>query len=272
MLKKIISGGQTGADRAALDFAIKFNIEHGGWIPKGRRTEDGPLASTYQLKEMDTQDYKNRTRQNILDSQGTLIIFRGKLTGGSKLTESYAKVIGRPNCSIDLLPTEEFEAALIIKSFISENFIQVLNVAGPRISHQPWIYNDVKTILETALYLFFMDTRQDRILKDFIPAEPVQEDTPETLGAAIDILCKDLPLKTKVYVAKSEIQNFYMIYFTFLEYIRHRLGFDTGNDLLLTACSAKAGYNSITVEDAVMVVLKHLKQILEKEYILRIVK
>jgi len=272
MLKKIISGGQTGADRAALDFAIKFNIEHGGWIPKGRRTENGPLPLLYELKEMDTQDYKKRTRQNILDSHGTIIIFRGKLTGGSKLTQSYAKVIGRPNCSIDLLQTEEFEAALIIKSFISENFIQVLNVAGPRMSHQPWIYNDVKTILEASLYLFFMDTRQDRILKDFIPAEPVQEDIPKTLNAGIDILCKDLPFKTKVCIAKFDIQNIHMIYFTVLEYIRRRLGFDSGNDILLKDCSARAGYDFITVEDAVMVVLKQLKQTLEKEYILRVVK
>lgn len=272
MLKKIISGGQTGADRAALDFAIKFNIEHGGWIPKGRRTENGPLPLTYKLKEMDTQDYKKRTLQNILDSHGTLIISRGRLTSGSKLTQSYAKVIGRPNCSIDLFQAEEFEAALIVNSFISENFIQVLNVAGPRMSHQPWIYNDVKTILETALYLSFMDTGQDSILKDFVPANPVQEYFPDTLNDGIDILCKDFPLKTKAFIAKFEIQNIHMIYFAFLEYIRHRLGFDNGNDGLLKACSAKAGYDSITVEDAVMVVLKQLKQNLEKEVLLRVVK
>jgi hypothetical protein len=72
MIKKIISGGQTGADRAALDVATKFNIPHGGWIPKGRITEDGSLSDKYQLQEMSTGSYPNRTGQNVIDSGGDL--------------------------------------------------------------------------------------------------------------------------------------------------------------------------------------------------------
>jgi len=86
MLQKIISGGQTGADRAALDFAIGFDIPHGGWIPKGRKTEDGVLPDKYKLKEMPTASYPKRTEKNVLDSDGTLILSHGKLTGGSALT------------------------------------------------------------------------------------------------------------------------------------------------------------------------------------------
>jgi hypothetical protein len=78
MITKIISGGQTGADRAALDFALKFNIPHGGWIPKGRIAEDGPLPAKYQLQEMPTSSYPKRTEQNVIDSDGTLILSRGK--------------------------------------------------------------------------------------------------------------------------------------------------------------------------------------------------
>ena len=81
MLKKIISGGQTGADQAALDVAIKLNIPHGGWIPKGRKTEEGPLSDQYQLQEMPTASYPKRTEQNIIDSDATLIFSHGKLTG-----------------------------------------------------------------------------------------------------------------------------------------------------------------------------------------------
>lgn len=84
--KKIVSGGQTGADRAALDVAIKLNIPHGGWIPNGRLAEDGPLPDKYQLQEMPTDSYPARTEQNVIDSDGTLIIARGKLTGGSDYT------------------------------------------------------------------------------------------------------------------------------------------------------------------------------------------
>ena len=85
MIKKIISGGQTGADRAALDVAIKLNIPHGGWILKGCITEDGPLPEIYNLQEMPTESYPARTEQNVIDSDGTLIIARGKLTGGIRL-------------------------------------------------------------------------------------------------------------------------------------------------------------------------------------------
>ena len=91
MIKKIISGGQTGADRAALDVAIKLDIPHGGWVPKGRKTESGPLPERYQFQEMGTRGYAERTEQNVLDSDGTLILSHGKLTGGSALTLRLAK-------------------------------------------------------------------------------------------------------------------------------------------------------------------------------------
>ena len=86
MLTKIISGGQTGADRAALDVAIELDIPHGGWIPKGKKTEAGVIPDKYQLKEMPTASYPKRTEQNVIDSDGTLILTHGKLTGGSALT------------------------------------------------------------------------------------------------------------------------------------------------------------------------------------------
>jgi len=86
MITRIISGGQTGADRAALDVAIKLGIPHGGWIPKGRKTEKGPLPEKYQLQEMTTGSYPARTEKNVIESDGTLIIARGKLTGGSDYT------------------------------------------------------------------------------------------------------------------------------------------------------------------------------------------
>ena len=96
MLRKIISGGQTGADRAALDAAIELGIPHGGWIPKGRLTEDGPLPDRYQLVEMPTASYPKRTEQNVIDSDGTLIVTHGKLTGGSALTQKLARSMDAP--------------------------------------------------------------------------------------------------------------------------------------------------------------------------------
>ncbi len=96
MIKKIVSGGQTGADQAALDAAIKLDIPHGGWMPKGRITEDGPLPEKYQLEEMPTSSYVERTEQNVLDSDGTLIVSHGMLTGGSAYTREVALEHKRP--------------------------------------------------------------------------------------------------------------------------------------------------------------------------------
>ena len=76
---KIISGGQAGADRAALDFAIGRNIPYGGWVPQGRIAEDGPFPERYQLEEMPTADYSERTKQNVIDSDGAVTVLHGRL-------------------------------------------------------------------------------------------------------------------------------------------------------------------------------------------------
>ena len=102
MLTKIISGGQTGADQAGLDVAIKLNIPHGGWIPKGRLTEDGPLAERYNLQEMPSDNYSKRTEQNVIDSDGTVIFSHGKLTGGSAYTGKMAEKHSRPMLHVDM--------------------------------------------------------------------------------------------------------------------------------------------------------------------------
>ena len=85
-LKKIVSGGQTGADIAGIDAAIAYKTPYGGWLPKGWLTEDGPLSAEYQLQEMPTASYPKRTAQNVIDSDGTVILTHGSLTGGSLLT------------------------------------------------------------------------------------------------------------------------------------------------------------------------------------------
>ncbi|MFW5955765.1 MAG: putative molybdenum carrier protein, partial [Rhodothermales bacterium] len=96
MLKKIISGGQTGVDRAALDASRSLGLELGGWCPAGRRAEDGPIDRSYPLKETEDADYATRTRKNVVDSDGTLIVSPGPLSGGTKLTRELAEGYGRP--------------------------------------------------------------------------------------------------------------------------------------------------------------------------------
>lgn len=152
MLKKIISGGQTGVDRAALDVAMQLGIAHGGWIPKGRLTEDGPLPSHYQLQEMPTEDYGARTEKNVLDADGTLIISRGRPTGGTDYSRKMALKHGKQLLHIDLaLGQRASDAGSLVASWAEMNRIETLNVAGPRASHDPAIYMDAINILTHAL-------------------------------------------------------------------------------------------------------------------------
>lgn len=151
IVNKIISGGQTGVDRAALDFAIKHDIPHGGWLPKGRKTEDGTLPEKYQLQEMPTPDYSKRTEQNVLDSDGTLIVSHGMLTGGSALTLFLAEKHGKPCLHIDLNLLSTEEAVRIINKWIQWHKLKVLNVAGPRAGKDSKIYEATMSLLEQVL-------------------------------------------------------------------------------------------------------------------------
>ncbi len=271
MLKKIISGGQTGADRAALDFAIKFNISHGGWIAKGRKTESGPLPLIYNLKEMRTYDYPGRTKQNILDSTGTVIISRGSLTGGSKLTLSFSRATGRPNCHIDLLKLESFEAAIILQSFILENQIQTLNVAGPRASHDPDIYFEVKSLIEAMLYLMFLDSDAEKRLTSPRPTPKGRPVFPPTRDMAVDMIATDLSLKTKTMLVRVSNIRLSDFYFAWLDYLRDRTGMDQGNDALLADLRRGSRVApAYTVEDGIMDILKALKRNLEQTHTLRV--
>jgi hypothetical protein len=269
MIDKIISGGQTGADQAALDVAVKYNIAHGGWIPKGRKTEAGPLPSRYRLTQMQTTDYRDRTRQNILDSQGTVIFFRNHLTGGSRLTRDVAKSIRKPFCSVNLLVNDPFESAVILQSFVQENNIRILNVAGPRASHDPGIYVDTKMILETLLYLVHLDQGNACAIPFTFCSDPA---FPDNCDAAVHLLEQDLPLKEKTEIARLDDAKIMDLYFSWLDYLRFRLGLDAGNPSLVTSCHQDVDIAYFTIEDAVMEIIKALKLYCDQAYRLRIVK
>lgn len=152
MLKKIISGGQTGADRAALDSAMRLGIPHGGWLPKGRLTEDGCLPDHYQLEEISTDSYRERTQKNVRESDGTLLISRGAPTGGTDFTRIQVLRYGKQLLGIDLNNQSNLQdAASLIASWIELQRIEILNVAGPRASKDPCIYQDTLNLLVFAL-------------------------------------------------------------------------------------------------------------------------
>lgn len=151
MTMMIISGGQTGVDRAALDAAIELGISHDGFVPKGRLAEDGKLSAKYKVKEMPSTDYADRTRANVDWADATLVIFRGRLMGGTLLTWEYAKNCGRLVKLIDLKMMGPATAVEQITKWVKEINPTRLNIAGPRESTHPGIYQETLPILKAAL-------------------------------------------------------------------------------------------------------------------------
>ncbi len=148
---KIVSGGQTGVDRAALDAAIELGIPHGGWCPKGRLAEDGRIPDKYNLSETKTRKYPERTIMNIHDSDGTLIITRSEPTGGTLLTKNVAEKSKKPLLVITINKRVSQKKVVSILSWISENKIKVLNIAGPRESTTSGIYEVAKRLIKRFL-------------------------------------------------------------------------------------------------------------------------
>lgn len=145
MIQKIISGGQTGADRAGLDAAISAGMDYGGWLPKGRNSEDGTVPLKYdKMKELTRGGYPTRTEQNVIDSDGTVIFTFGRPSGGSALTREFAVKHGKPWLHIDL---ERNNPPSTIQHWTSKWDIKTLNVAGSRESTSPGIYKSVYDIL-----------------------------------------------------------------------------------------------------------------------------
>ncbi|MDD2540639.1 MAG: putative molybdenum carrier protein [Desulfuromonadaceae bacterium] len=149
MLQKIVSGGQTGADRAGLDAALEAGIPIGGYCPKGRLAEDGTVPDCYELTELAKGGYKARTEKNVVESDGTLILNIGTLTGGTMMTEEYAKRHGKPYLVVQL---DEKPRPETVRHWLEKNAILILNVAGPRESKYPQgIYHQSISFLRAVL-------------------------------------------------------------------------------------------------------------------------
>lgn len=144
-LAKIISGGQTGVDRAALDVALALGLPCGGWCPKGRRAEDGMIDPRYPLQETPSADYAQRTEWNVRDADGVLLMCDGRPTGGTALALKCCRQYRRPYVIIDLQPPPD---AQVFVRWLEEHNIAILGVGGPRESHRPGVvYTRASAIL-----------------------------------------------------------------------------------------------------------------------------
>lgn len=150
-IRQIISGGQTGVDRAALDAALERAFPCGGWCPKNRRAEDGRIPERYPLRELNAAAYPARTARNVRDSDGTLILTRGQPDRGTVLTQRTAEQVGKPLLIVDLDQTLAAAASRAILEWAERHQIQVLNVAGPRETSQPGIYRAALAVMREVV-------------------------------------------------------------------------------------------------------------------------
>ena len=151
-LLKIVSGGQTGVDRAALDWALANGAACGGWCPLGRLVEDGIIDLRYPLRETPENDPAQRTEWNVRDSDGTLIVSLAKrLVGGTRLTEVLAERLAKPHLVLAKTDGDLSAQVEALRRFIAENGIQVLNIAGPRASGEPSVGEYVRSLLNATI-------------------------------------------------------------------------------------------------------------------------
>jgi hypothetical protein len=149
VVERIVSGGQTGVDRAALDVALELGIPCGGWCPRGRRAEDGRIPDRYPLVETPSAGYPQRTEWNVRDADATLVIYRGRPRGGTGLTVALTRRVGRPCLAVDV--DGGANEARAILDWLAAHRVAVLNVAGPRESQAPGIHGVTVALLRAVL-------------------------------------------------------------------------------------------------------------------------
>jgi hypothetical protein len=274
MIKKIISGGQTGAGQAALDAAIRLEFPYGGWISKGRRTEDGILPYEYKLKELKSGAYPNYTERNVINSNGTLIISHGKLKGGSALPRRLAKKYNRQFLHISLDETPAFIAASKINNWIIEYDIEILNVTGSRASKDPKIYEVVKYIIEGVILLSLVNARSGSMITDYLNEEYLDKlpIPPKTVDEAVDRLLSDLDLKDKIKIATMSLDDLINLHTNMHMYFKNAFGLWSGNTELLASCRSISKEPIYSEDDATVVILGVLWQKLQETHTLRVVK
>ena len=156
VIHQVVSGGQTGVDRAALDVAMHLRIVTGGWCPAGRRAEDGVIPERYSLQETKAKNYAVRTCWNVRDSDGTLVLTSGELSDGTLKTVEYACKAGKP-CLVVQLDHPDHPNSAVIKDWLPGNSIRTLNVAGTRESKRPGIYRQSTELLHELFGLCLLD-------------------------------------------------------------------------------------------------------------------
>ena len=274
MVKKIISGGQTGADRAVLDASIKLDIPHGGWIPKGRTTETGTLPESYQLTEVATDNYLECIKRNVKDSKGTLIIFYDKLTGDLYQAERETLRCKHQLLGIDLKQKNAFQGASLINDWVQLRKIDVLYVTGAGETENPNIENHTRLMIEKALLLDMMNLPVGRSIDDYSKKEQLEKFhvIPKTIHEAVDRLIMELTLKDKVLIANMTYDELIDLNSNLGAYIRNAFRLWSGNLELMESCKFAIKDKTINADSASFAIIDILWEKLRNTHRLKVIK
>ncbi len=274
MIKKIISSGQAGVERAALDVAIKLDIPYGGWIARGRLTGNGILPDTYVLQETVSSGYSESIKKNVLAADGTFILTRGAAAEFIKETIGLVERHNRPYLLIDLNKIPILKAATILNSWIKDHNIEILHVTGYPTGDDLKIYQDGISILESMIYLGLMQGRPAGFIQTPRARSRAAPDDnlPQNVSQAVDRLMHELPLKEKTIVANLMFEELGSLQKTLGRYIRDKFGLMIGNTGLMASCRfvSKKGIHSES--EASAVIIDKLWDQLRKTHKLRIIK
>ena len=274
MIKKIISGGQTGAERAALDIAVELGIPHGGRVRKGRLAGDGPLPDRYQLREMQTDSCPAQAERNVIDADGTLIICQGSLAGGAGCSRKAAMKYGRPWFQIIAHRAGVHMTSLMVTNWIYKHKIEILNVTGSRARSDPTIYSYVSMILgQTHAMLFFREEIPELFTFGQIKYDQIYDTKrPMTVDEAIEQVLAGMPLRQKVKLANLQEIRLLTIC-QLLRYLIETRIEDSGVNLrLLEDCKARAGKYVLDQFEAAEVMVYELWLRLRQTHRLKIIR
>jgi len=266
--RKIISSGINGADRAALDIADKLGIPHGGWMPGGITLAENTPESKYNLKETMSSGCSDHIENNVIHSDGTLILSHGKLDDGSIWKDGFAENHQKPWLHIDLNRLTRFEASIQISRWLLENRVEILNVTGSKSESDQRIYSTTMNVLESAI---FLGQIEENISVD-ISTPPVEEKHPKTVAEAIALLISGLPLKDRVLIANMTAGELESLDNTIGSYIRKSFGILSGNESLVASCRFESRNRQLHADGAAGVIIHKLWEELRKTHKLKRIK
>ena len=274
MIRKIVSSGRTGVELAGLDVAGKLGIALGGWTPRGNRNAQGPLPVKYELHEVAAMGFKTAMEQNIKNSDGTLLISRGRRTVESRFAVETALRYQRQLLHVDLSQHSAFEAASLTTSWVSLQNIRVVFVTGPSAEQDANIYEQARKILETAFYLEFVKTglHPERPRKLPLDGDTSQSNVPGSVDEAVQRLKNTLPLKDRAVIANMQPGELDHLRSGLGEYIKQNFGLYTGNTDLLQSCAQEGSLVQPLADEACAVILRALWRDLQNTHRLRIIK